>query len=137
MSLDERYGCSVSLSPLFAGISSPPSAAQWMLLQPAFSGPLSFASRSWSPTAPIPLGPQIVNRWRAVAPQDLATPGTDRVRQECATTGLQIPLEPQLGESVVSLGSSQGFYGVYNSCTKGFKSDTRKIRVSKSPYGRI
>ena len=96
MSLDERYGCSVSLSPLFRGKPLP--AAQCMLLQPAYSGPLFYASRSWSPTAPIPLGLQIVNRWRAVAPEDFATPGIDRVRQRRATVGLQIPLERQYGD---------------------------------------
>ena len=87
-----------------------------------FSGPLFYAifrsmahhfrrfrkmvsSRSWSLTASYSTGPQIRNRWRAVAPQDFATPGTDRVRQQVATPGLQIPLEQQLGESAVSLGS--------------------------------
>jgi len=49
--------------------------------------------------------PKSSNRPTAVAAEDFATPGPDRVRQECAPTGLQIPLERQLGESVVSLGS--------------------------------
>ena len=60
MSLDERYGCSVSLSPLFRGKPLP--AAQCMLLQPAYSGPLFIASRSWSLTASYSTGPQIRNR---------------------------------------------------------------------------
>ena len=58
--LDERYGCSVSLSPLFRGKPLP--AAQCMLLQPAYSGPLFIASRSWSLTASYSTGPQIRNR---------------------------------------------------------------------------
>ena len=107
--LDERYGCSVSLSPLFRGKPLP--AAQCMLLQPAYSGPLFIASRSWSLTASYSTGPQIRNRWRAVAPQDFATPGIDRVRQECATTGLQIPLERQYGD--LTLASA-------HSCTMAF-----------------
>lgn len=43
----------------------------------------------------VPQAHKTKNRWRAVAPQDFATTGIDRVRQECATTGLQIPLEQQ------------------------------------------
>ena len=56
-------------------------------------------------------GPQRRNRWRALAPQDFATPGIDRVRQECATTGLQIPLERQYGD--LTLASA-------HSCTMAF-----------------
>jgi hypothetical protein len=42
------------------------------------------------------------SRWTAVAAQDFATPGTDRVRQEVATPGLQIPLEQQYGDLLLA-----------------------------------
>ena len=103
--LDKRYGgayhycrhCLRELAPAHCGPMN--------VAPPAFCGPLSFTACSWSLTASYSTGPQIRNRWRAVAPQDFATPGTDRVRQQVATPGLQIPLEQQLGESAVSLGS--------------------------------
>jgi len=123
VSLDERYvvayhhcrRCARSIRVLRS--SGPMDSATT-----GFSGPLFYAifrsmahhfrrfrkmvsSRSWSLTASYSTGPQIRNRWRAVAPQDFATPGIDRVRQQVATPGLQIPLEVQLGESVLSLGS--------------------------------
>ncbi len=78
--------------------------------------------------------PKSSNRLRAVAPQDFATPGPDRVRHEVATPGVQIPLERQLGESVVSLGSQEIKTAIAIVAPK-FPEDARKIRVSKSPYG--
>ena len=129
MSLDERYvvayhhcrRCARSIRVLRS--SGPMDSATT-----GFSGPLFYAifrsmahhfrrfrkmvsSRSWSLTASYSTGPQIRNRWRAVAPQDFATPGIDRVRQECATTGLQIPLERQYGD--LTLASA-------HSCTMAF-----------------
>jgi len=103
VSLDETVRSGVSsLSPMFLG-AYPRKGPMVLPLQDQRA--FFFASRSWSLTASYSTGPQIRNRWRAVAPQDFATPGTDRVRQQVATPGLQIPLEQQLGESAVSLGS--------------------------------
>ena len=62
--LDKRYGSGVSsLSPLFAGMTSPPSAAQCIQPEPGYGGPLSFAACSWWLTASLPTGPQRKNRW--------------------------------------------------------------------------
>ena len=62
MALDERYGCSVLLSPLFFGRnahfpSGPMDVAATSIQRAAF-----FSSRSWSLTASYSTGPQIRNR---------------------------------------------------------------------------
>ena len=67
--VDERYGHSVSsLSPLFRGGT---------LMRPNgccydqhSAGRLHFYSRSWSLTASYSTGPQIRNRWTAIAAED-------------------------------------------------------------------
>ena len=56
----------------------------------------------WSLTASSSTVRQRRNRWRAVAPEDFATPGLDRVRQEVATPGLRIPLEQQYGDLLLA-----------------------------------
>lgn len=59
--LDKRYDSGVlSLSPLFRG--KPLSAAQCILPESEYSGPLLFAACSWSLTASYSTGPQIRNR---------------------------------------------------------------------------
>ena len=101
--LDERYGCAYHIVALVSGET--PSSGPMDVAQHTFSGPLPFASRSWSLTASYSTGPEIRNRWRAVAPEDFATPGTDRVRHGDATPGMQIPLERQYGD--LTLASAQ------------------------------
>lgn len=89
MSLDKRYGCGVSslslLIHMWAGemIRPLPQAAQCILPQPGYSGPLSFAACSWWLTASLPTGPQRKNRWRAVALEDplRERPGAEPVRR--------------------------------------------------------
>lgn len=99
--LDERYGCSVSSSrKCFMG-ETPLRPNECCYIQ-HLAGRFLFSSRSWSLTASSSTGPQRRNRWRAVAPEDFATPGTDRVRQEVATPGLQIPLEQQYGDLLLA-----------------------------------
>ena len=123
--LDKRYGSGVSsLSPLcdcFYG-------AQCTQPEPGYSGPLLFVACSWSLTASYSTGPQIRNRWRAVAPQDFATPGTDRVRQEVATPGLQIPLERQYGD--LTLASAQQCFRAFDIVAPKFL----KIEALRAEY---
>lgn len=95
MPLDRGIRSGVSyLSPLFMWETT--TEAQGIMPLHDSAGLFHFPC-PWSLTASIPR-PQIVNRRRAVAPQDIATPGIDRVRQRVATPGLQIPLESQYGD---------------------------------------
>jgi hypothetical protein len=70
MALDEskRGGVYSLLLALRGG--SPCSCGPMDSATTGFSGPLFYASRSWSLTASYSTGPQIRNRWRAVAPED-------------------------------------------------------------------
>ena len=81
--LDKRYGCGVSFIVASLGEPAPTHKRPNVFCHNQdTTGRFLFAACSWSLTASIPR-PKIVNRWRAVAPEDplREQPGAEPVRR--------------------------------------------------------